>query len=198
MKSVIPKIAIGLACFILGIGSVLFFQKFEIRPKHSESTPPGLHAMRDVNSMFDQFYGNDFFGNSRDPFESMRKMREQMMKEFDQPEEGSGIFDSWYKHKFGGGDAGEIKKREDTDFIYYDIAVKDVGKDKLNVRVANGQIEISGQIEKRSDDNGQGTYFSSSFHRSFPLPPDVDGNKVQMEQNKDLLTLKFPKTSGHA
>jgi HSP20 family molecular chaperone IbpA len=187
------KIAIGILCFVLGVGAMFGAQTLWLnKPKPGTSEPLAL-AQRNMDSLFDQFYNDDFFGRSHDPFEEMRRMRERMLKDFERPDEGTGLFDSWYKKKFGGGDVGEITKREDDQFVYYDIAIKGLDQNKLNVKVENGQIEISGQIEKKSQDENAGSFFSSSFHRSFPTPPDVDPNKVQMEQEKDKLVVKFPK-----
>ncbi len=39
--------------------------------------------------------------------------------------------------------------REDADFIYYDVAIKDLVNSKLDIRVESGQITISGTIEKK-------------------------------------------------
>lgn len=196
MKILKSKVLIGLVCFVLGVAAALLIQKLNSKPAITflASNPP--HALKNMDSIFDQFYDDDFFGRSGDPFENMRKMRKQMLQQFDQPEEGGGIFDSWYRKKFGGGDAGEVKKREDKNFIYYDFAIKDLDKEKLKVKVEDGQISISGQTEKKFEENGSGSYYSSSFHRSFPAPPEVDADKFQMEQLKDTLTLKFPKRVG--
>ncbi len=197
MKIIKSKVFIGALFFVLGIGAVLEAQRFFIKPSDKLELATTSHPAKTMDSLFDQFYDDDFFGRTHDPFEQMRKMRKHMMKDFDNLDQGGGMFDSWYRRRFGGGDAGEVTKREDKDFIYYDIAIKDLNKEKLNVKVENGQITISGQAEKKSEENGNGSYFSSSFHRSFPAPPDVDANKVQMEPSKDKLTLKFPKIEVH-
>ena len=85
MKLVKSPILIGLVCFGLGVGAVLILQKFVLTPKdaHRAASSSALHALRDVRPLFDQFYNDDFFSSSRDPFEQMRKMRERMMKEFE-------------------------------------------------------------------------------------------------------------------
>jgi HSP20 family molecular chaperone IbpA len=203
MNIIRSKIFVGLVCFILGVGAVFLGQHLRTgSARDSVSADESQHfkneAFPNMNSIFDQFYNDDFFSRSHDPFEQMRQMRKRMMKDFDPSNSGSGIFDSWYRDRFGGGDAGDIKKREDKNFIYYDIAIKGVDKRNFNFKIADGQISISGQVENKSEENGNGTYFSSSFHRSFPVPPDVDAKKVQVEQDKDLVTLKFPKASASA
>jgi HSP20 family molecular chaperone IbpA len=129
----------------------------------------------------------------------MRRMQESMMKQFGQLDDdpGGGIFDSWFKERFGGGEPGDIQTREDEDFVYYDVAIKNLSNKKLDIQVEGGQIMISGTIEKRSDDKGKNTnssqFYSSTFHRSFPVPFGVDGNKVQIEHEGEKIIIKFPK-----
>jgi HSP20 family molecular chaperone IbpA len=186
------KIVIGVLCFALGLGAMYGAHVFWLKPKPvlSDSISVGP---RNMDSLFDQFYNDDFFGRSRDPFEEMRRMRERMLKQFDHPDQGGGLFDSWYRKKLGGGEVGDTTKREDDHFVYYDIAIKGLDQNKVSVKVENGRVQISGQIEKRSQDENAGSFFSSSFHRSFPAPSDVDPNKVQMEQEQDKLVVKFSK-----
>jgi HSP20 family molecular chaperone IbpA len=193
MKPIYSKILIGLVCFGLGVGSMLVTQKSKKEKPQTISLAAPLVDQKDsgTDQLLDHFFNDDFFGKSQDPFDQMRKMREKMMKQFNPPEVGSGPFDSWYQKKFGGGDVAEISQREDDKFVYYDISVKGLNKEDLKVKVANGQINISGKTEKKNE--GTGTFMSSMFQRSFPVPPNVDPNKVQMENEKDKLTVKFPK-----
>lgn len=193
MKIIQSKLFIGSLSFFLGVCAILLGQKLFQRPKQNLDIVSNLHSTNRMDSLLDQLYDDDFFGSAHDPFEQMRKMRKHMMKDFDAMENGGGLFDSWYRKRFGGGNAGEVTQREDKDYVYYDIAIKDLNKEKLNVKVENGQISIAGQIEKKTQEEGDATFFSSSFHRSFPAPPEVDAKQVQMESSQDKLTLKFPK-----
>lgn len=125
-------------------------------------------------------------------------MQERMMKQFDSSEDSKGgIFDSWFKKKFGGGEPGDIRMREDADFIYYDVAIKDLVNSKLDIRVENGQITISGTIEKKTssqdDQKNSSQYFSSTFHRSFPVPYGADDTKAEMKQDGEKIIIKLPK-----
>lgn len=144
-----------------------------------------------LGSLLDQFYNDDFFGSSKDPFKEMRRMREHMAKEFGQPNLGGGFFDSWYGKRFGGGDVGEVKRHEDDRYIYYEIKIKDLNRENLKVKVVNRQINISGHLEKKTDEGK--SVFTSSFHRSFPVPPEVDADQVQIDGDNDKIIVKFPK-----
>lgn len=166
MKILKSRAFIGFACFLVGALAVLAAQRLTAERQKS------LNLSANIDSVFDEVFNDDFFSRAHDPFEQMRQMR-----------------------NLGGGDVGEIKRREDKDFVYYDVGIKGIDKKNFNFKIADGQISISGQVENKSEDNGTGTYFSSSFHRSFPVPPDVDGKRVQVEQDKDRVTLKFPRVS---
>ena len=190
MKFLHTKAFTGLIFFILGATSMVTVQRFILKPKYTHSAP--LVSSKQMDPFFDRFFNDDFFGRSRDPFEDLRQMREGMMKQFDH-DQGVGLFDSWYKKKFGGGSAGDIKQREDSHFVYYDISIDGLKGDKVDVKVENGQVNILGQVEKKSEEEGTNSYFSSTFHRSFPAPPDVDANKVQIDQEKTKVVVMFPK-----
>lgn len=157
----------------MGIFSLHIYQKYLSRVKITMSES----EVKNINPLFDQFYNDDFFNTSNDPFESMRKMREQMEKQFDSPQKGSGIFDSWFEKRFGGGNAEEITKREDSDFVYYDVKVNGLDQDKVKVSVSNGVISISGKTENKSDAEGTSHFYSSTFQRSFPASSQCRRNK---------------------
>jgi HSP20 family molecular chaperone IbpA len=90
---------------------------------------------------------------------------------------------------FGGGDTGDFKTREDDKFVYYEYEMEKVSKDSLNVRVENHMVIIEGNETKEAF----GATISTSFHRAFPAPENVDVDKVQMDYLDKKLIIKFPK-----
>jgi len=157
-----------------------------------------------IRDHFDSLFNDDFF-NQKDPFEEMKKMREQMEKRMERftgrPHATNNPFDSWFSNKFGGGTIDDITKREDENFVYYDIKVSDLNATSINTKIENGYITITGTIEKKNEskndkdgvNNMAQSFFKSSFNRTFPLPDHVDQNKMQMIPEKDKIVLKFPK-----
>lgn len=154
----------------------------------------------DMRSQFDSFFNDDFFSQD-DPFEAMRKFRQRMqkdMQDFKSPS-FSTPFDSWFGNKFGGGTVQDIEKREDENFVYYDIKVKNVKGTTVNTKVENGYLTITGQIESKNTEEDEesgfsnSSVFSSTFSRTFPLPADVDEDAMEMESEKNKIVLKFPK-----
>lgn len=184
MRFLNNKVVIGSLCFILGAASMFVTQRLWWKAHPSMRGSSLFHSARNMNSFFDDSFGDDFF-----------QMRKNMLKHFntDEADDGGGMFDSWFGRKFGGGSVADVSKREDDQFVYYDIAVKGLKDEKVNVRVEDGQITISGQVENKTDDEGGASFTSSRFHRSFPVPYGVDPNRVQMTQEKDRLVVKFPK-----
>ena len=194
------QITIGVLCFALGITGLLVFQNYRGSKVQDVDTSGELFSQKgDLGGTLDSFFNDDFFKSSKSPFEEMRRMQERMMKQFESSEgdPGGDIFDSWFKNKFGGGDLGDIHMREDDDFVYYDVAIKNLVNSKLDIRVQEGQITISGTIEKRSshddDKRNSSQFYSSTFHRSFPVPYGVDDTKAEMEQKGEKIIIKLPK-----
>lgn len=111
----------------------------------------------------------------------------------------SNPFDAWFSDKSSEEAVHDIAKREDDNFVYYDIKVDDVNAASINTTVENGYVSISGTEEKKSKFEAQDgesatqSLFKSSFKRTFPLPPNVDQSKMQMLTEKNKVVLKFPK-----
>lgn len=159
-----------------------------------------LKKQEGIQHKFDSLFDDNFF-NQNDPFEEMKRMRKQMEKRMEDFGAGrhsmSNPFDSWFSDKFGGGTINDISKREDSDFVYYDVQVDDVNATSINTKIENGYITITGSLEKKSqsseNESSAQSVFKSTFNRTFPLPEHVDQNKMQMVPEKDKIILKFPK-----
>ena len=116
-----------------------------------------------------------------------------MLKQFGEQDEFRGSFRNWFQKRFGDGDVGDIKQREDEEFVYYDIELRDETPKELKVEVHDGQMSISGQIETMQNEQGSKNYMSRTFHRSFPVPGNVDGESFKMTQEGEKIVIKFQK-----
>ena len=158
-----------------------------------------LKKQSERQSQFRNIFNDRFFG-PRDPFAEMQKMSQQMekrMKEFNEDHNfEKNPFDFWYSQQLNGGSIEDIAKRQDDNFVYYEIKVGDFNLTSLNTKVEQGQIRVTGSVEKRDEPGESGniqSYFKSSFARTFPLPEGVDANKMETISEKDKIILKFPK-----
>lgn len=142
-----------------------------------------------VTSQNDSANNPEDLTDDQDPFQQMRRMQLQMMNQMRQQalgEPGFGV---------GGGGPTQassgFRTREDDQFVYYDIELKGLNPAKFDVKVENGQVNVSGQFERK--DEGGGAAITSSFQRTFPVPENTDADKFQVENKGDVITLKFPK-----
>lgn len=146
---------------------------------------------------FDSLFDRDFFHHD-DPFAEMKRMREQMHRQFENwnKDASSGFlsspFDSWYGNRFGG-TVADISQREDNDNVYYDISVDGLGDSKVNTEVKNGYITIKGETKKEKDDDKAKSLMQSSFQRTFPVPNGVDADHMETISEHGKITLRFPK-----
>jgi HSP20 family molecular chaperone IbpA len=130
---------------------------------------------------FDRFFKNDsLFGD--DIFRSLdsfHKKFEENFSSFESP----GI--------------GQISQREDENYVYFDVQVDDLKSTSIETQVEDGQLLLSGTVEKKSGDDGDEAAFSSSykstFQRSLPVPEGVDAMKMQVTNEKNKVIIKFPK-----
>lgn len=209
MNPVLKTSLISLASAVVGGAIVFGALKFSpLSRSKIETEKPSRDAVYDdilkrqegIQHRFDSLFDDNFF-NQNDPFEEMKRMRRQMEKRMEEfgPKRRSfnNPFDSWFSGKFGGGSVNDITKREDNDFVYYDIQVDDVNTTSIDTKIENGYITITGSLEKKNQssdsENPAQSVFKSTFNRTFPLPEHVDQNKMQMIPEKDKIVLKFPK-----
>lgn len=167
-----------MAAFFLGAASL--FTVFKLQPGlaelafRSRPAPPAdpMDAFR-----------RQFFGG-QDPFAEAERMREEMMKGMP----GMQMIDA--------GGEQEVVKREDADAVYYEI--QGVDQTKLQTKVDGGYLTIQGETRKKTGE--EGGFFQAevrnSFQRSFPLPPGVDEQKMELSSEKDKVILRFPKRNG--
>ncbi len=214
MKEIIKKVAVPLTSAIVGGLAVIAALRLSpsIRHKIKVDKDSAQHdgqiyddiikQQEAIRRQFDDLFKEDFLAQN-DPFEEMKKMRNQIGKHRERlhgkNQSKDNSFDSWFSDKFGDGSINDISKREDDNFVYYDVKIDDVNSTSINTKVENGYVRISGTIEKKSDseekDKSYSSHnlFKSSFDRTFPLPEDIDQNKMQMITEKDKIILKFPK-----
>lgn len=187
-------VVIAVLAFILGGLSVWGGNKLWDH-YHPDSALPPSFALNEGQDLpnFDDFFNRDFFRQSRDPFKEMERMQREMMRNFGNLESDSDHFGSWFQKNFGGGSPSEFNTREDGDFVYYEIESSEGLPKKVDVKVEEGQVTISGEIERQDSSQGSSSKFSSTFVRSFPAPENVDAAKFQIEHQDKKIVIRFPK-----
>jgi HSP20 family molecular chaperone IbpA len=216
MKPILKQILVPAASAIAGglivLGAIRLSPNLRSNSDERNRTKQSAETIYDdifkkhdgIRNQFDSLFNDDLF-RQNDPFDQMRKMREEMEKRMESMNIGrqhsSNPFDSWFTDRFGGGTVNDISKREDDESVYYDIKVENVNSTSINTKVENGYITITGTTEKKSgssdgkEKNGflEQSVFKTTFSRKFPLPEHVDQNNMQMTSEKNKIVLKFPK-----
>lgn len=165
-----------------------------------------LKDQKGIQKNFDDLFDEDSF-EQEGPFKYMKEMREQMKRRMGgiagDSKSRSSPFDAWFSDKFDGGSAFDISIREDDGFVYYDIKVDDLNSASINTKVENGYVTITGTVEKKNEENkydeedklSSQYIYKSTFNRTFPLPENVNADKMQMTPDKNKIVLKFPKVN---
>lgn len=91
-------------------------------------------------------------------------------------------------------DLSGVRQHEDDRYVYYDIDLKNFDPQKIDVRVNERTVSVSGQAEHKEEADGLNRYSSSSFQRSFPVPENADPRTYKMERENGKIILKFSKT----
>jgi len=137
-----------------------------------------------------------------DPFREMEQMQRTMNRMF-QDSFSRGLFS---EGTFGSLEAfnPDIDLEEKAHEYVLRVDLPGIDKDKINVKVRDGQVIVSGerQIEQRSDSKEGGFHHSErsfgSFMRSMPLPADADADQMTAESANGVLTVRIPKKTGQA
>lgn len=81
----------------------------------------------------------------------------------------------------------------------YSITAELPGLDKgdIEITIHDGFLEIKGEQKKEQEEKKDGyvrkEYHSSSYHRSFNIPENIDEENIDAKLDKGVLTLKLPK-----
>ncbi|GIL17746.1 MAG: hypothetical protein BroJett040_14970 [Oligoflexia bacterium] len=169
------RIVISAISFLVGGFFVCSYQQYQSRNilHHKEFRFSGTKT--ELKDLFDNEFNNDFFGRSNSPFEEMNRLQQEM------------------RENFQSSSSNEMYQREDDNYVYYELDLKNQTPKDFNVEVRDGQITISGRLESEQRDDRFSQHYSSSFHRSFPAPSNVDAEKYSIDHNDHKIVIRFPK-----
>ncbi len=87
---------------------------------------------------------------------------------------------------------------------YYEINVElpGVKPEDVDVSIHDNRVTVRGEKHFEREEQGRTFFFSEreygSFQRTFRLPPDADGEKIDAEYKNGLLSLKIAKSTGRS
>lgn len=191
MFSLSPKVPLVVASFVLGglstyaITDYIRLKSQENSLSRPESKPQELKIVNQPQTQ------------ALDPFVQMRQQMKKMLN--DDFFANSFALSGFDSGRMALGNQVKVSEREDDQYTYIDIKGEGLSKDQVEIEIKDGMVSISGTIEKKIDNKGQGFHSSSTslsqFSQRFNLPPGVDESRVQFEDAENRMTLKFPKTT---
>ncbi len=138
-------------------------------PVAQKSVP---HGPRDLFQEMDDMFRDDFFAQETPGF--------------------SKPFDSLVMKNFGGG-LQDFQQKEDDKYVYYELQIEDLKSTSLETKVEKGYLTVKGTLEKKESEDGMEKTMQSHFERTFPIPENVDAQKMEVTSENHKVILKFPK-----
>ena len=164
-----------------------------------------LHQqVTEFDKTFDSFFDDAFFAKATDPLKDMDQLRNTLRNEFGKldlakdEDFSDHIFDAWFNHRFGG-NYGDIKRKEDKKYVYYQFKVDNPKSYKFTTKVHDGFVELSADHKTVTKEDKKGysskTVTESKLERSFPLPKNVNAEKFKTAIKGNQYIVKFPKST---
>lgn len=139
----------------------------------------------------------DYNPRSVDPFDQMKKIQEQMQKNFGQ---FNSIFanDPFFQDAFKDMGISPLSDlHDDGDKYVIDIDIPGVAQNNINIKTENNRITISANTQSSNDTNNTNYIhkerFSQRFERIFSVPLDADMAKMNNSYENDVLKIVIPK-----
>ncbi len=163
-----------------------------VAKSNSVSPRPG-HAIR--SPQFQWSFGQS--ADTWDPFREMDDMQNMMNRMFR---------DSFNRGMMTQGVSGghALSYNPDIDILSKDneyvvtVDLPGIEKDKIDVKVKNGQLILSGQREAQKETDEDSGFYQmersfGSFYRTFPLPEDAASEGIKAESKNGVLTIHIPR-----
>ena len=153
------------------------------------------------SAMLDKFFDDDFFNQNQEPFKEMEKLRREMMARMEQSMKGSfdTSWNTWFDDRFTGGGSLDRQMEETPDAYVYHFNFPDLKDRKMNVKVGEDGITISGDFVSKKEDTGAGSKAETQVERRessylhFPIPDNADSQKAAVTQKDGEITVRVPK-----
>lgn len=152
---------------------------------------------RTFTPMNDPFFHSGF--DSWDPFQEMDQIQ-QMMNRMFRDSFSRGSFDRGFERQGFYEPDLDVEDTKDAYLIRLDLP--GIDKDKINVKVQNNVLTISGERKSEKEETQEdGNFYRmersfGSFMKSFPIPSDADANAMIAENKNGVLTIRLPKIKG--
>lgn len=134
---------------------------------------------------------------SEDPFFSLQREVNRLFDRFWDEWDDFGLSRSWVD-----GTTGLFRPKvdvvEDDDEFVVTAEVPGIDEKDIDISIQDGVLLIRGKKEEEKEQEGKERYryerVYGSFHRSIPLPGEIDDSKVTAQLKNGVLKITLPKT----
>jgi HSP20 family protein len=135
-----------------------------------------------------EWYWDDFFSDTWEPFEEMKRMQQKFNKMFNESF-GKGV---------GNYFEPDIDIKEDKTHYMITMDLPGMDKDKISVEIKNKTLRVSGERETTLEESKGDKFFRQErsyghFSRAIPLPDNIKENEISADYIKGVLTIKIAK-----
>jgi HSP20 family protein len=155
-------------------------------------------------STFDDVFSFSPFGDDWDPFAEMERMREQMMRMFDDSFGRLGASPLWRQHRGFEVFAPQMDLEEKADAYVVRMDIPGAEKGDISVNIEGQTLTVSGKTsELREEKDRSGRVLrqerrSGRFQRTMTLPGPVQPEKMEATYKDGVLTVSVPKAEKSA
>jgi len=186
------------SALLILLTAVIFMQTYFLYGlKKSVDTGQQQQRLEQTKRSASNEFFNDFSPESRDPFEQIQKMQEEMQKSF-------GHFNSrfdddpFFKEVFENMSISPLSNiKEEADRYLIELSIPGADESNIKIITKENYLQVSASSQKRHDENSSNYIhkerYSQHFERSFILPPDADEEKVQHHYKNGILTITIAK-----
>ena len=139
-------------------------------------------------------------GELRKEFDRLFEAVMQPSSWFPSKTEGGGLRPPWNWGLFSGGFSPAVDFEEKSDEYVITAEIPGVEAKDLSVDVSGEVLTIKGEKTQEHEQKSKNYHIrersAGSFQRSFPLPRNVDGDKIAASFDNGLLTVVLPKVNG--
>ena len=129
----------------------------------------------------------------RDPFREMMSLRNEMDRMFNDAFLGR-MWD--WPQTMGGVDMAVDVSENENEFVVK-AALPGIDPNDLDITFANNTLTVKGEVKQDEETKDEQYHLRErrygSFSRSVTLPAEVQGDKIEANYDKGILTLRLPK-----
>lgn len=158
------------------------------------ATPSDTTAKQEIpgtnQHFYDDLFNQDFFAGSKDPFQEMARISQQINSVAD-VSTSLPNFDQWYSQNYGEFPAATIRQDEDAEHFYYRLEVEEEATARLNIKLEGKDLLLKAELTRVTESNSE----EITLNQRFPLPINTRIDSIVSWKSGNQLIIRLDKHS---